>query len=112
MSKITAKEYLLQEENCNKEIIQVMEEYAALKVKEEKEWISVEDRLPENKSKVLVSCEHGVTMAEFTSFTNGNVMWWAATEIGTYEDSQDAKKVTHWMLLPELLKPVTVKKKN
>lgn len=31
-NKLTAKEYLLQEENCNKDIIQVMEEYAALKV--------------------------------------------------------------------------------
>ncbi len=37
MSKITAKEYLLQEENCSKDIIQVIEDFAALRVKEEKE---------------------------------------------------------------------------
>lgn len=37
MSKITAKEYLLQEENCSKDIIQVIEDFAALRVKEDKE---------------------------------------------------------------------------
>ncbi len=63
-------------------------------------WISVNENKPNNKDKVLVSCEHGVTMAEYTKFDNGNEMWWAVLCIGTYEDSGDAKQVTHWMPLP------------
>ena len=63
-------------------------------------WISVNETKPNNKDKVLVNCEHGVTMAEYTKFDNGNEMWWAVLYIGTYEDSGDAKQVTHWMPLP------------
>lgn len=44
---------------------------------------------PNNRDKVLVSCEHGVTMAEYTKFNNGNEMWWVVLCIGTYEDSGD-----------------------
>jgi len=64
-------------------------------------WISVREQKPNNKEIVLVSCEHGVTMAEYTKFDNGNEMWWAVLCIGTYEDSGDAEKVTHWMPLPK-----------
>ena len=63
-------------------------------------WISVDEQKPNNKDKVLVSCEHGVTMAEYTKFDNNNEMWWAVLCIGTYEDSGHAKQVTHWMALP------------
>ena len=63
-------------------------------------WIDVNEKKPNDKDKVLVSCEHGVTMAEYTKFDNGNEMWWAVLCIGTYEDSGDAKHVTHWMPLP------------
>jgi hypothetical protein len=63
-------------------------------------WINIEDKSPNNRDTVLVSCEHGVTMAEYT-FINGNTSWWAVVCIGTYEDSMQAKKVTHWMPLPE-----------
>ena len=63
-------------------------------------WISVTEQKPKNKDKVLVSCEHGVTLAEYTKFDNGNEMWWAILRIGTYEDGGDAEKVTHWMPLP------------
>ncbi len=58
-------------------------------------WISVTERLPEDNQKVMVSCEHGVTMAEFREFDNGNVLWLAVVNIGTYEDSSWAKSVTH-----------------
>jgi len=64
-------------------------------------WISVKDELPNGEEFVLVSCEHGVTMAEYTTFKNGNDMWFAVTRIGSYEDSQNAEKVTHWMPLPK-----------
>jgi hypothetical protein len=63
-------------------------------------WISVKENKPNNNDNVLVSCEHGVTMAEYTKLVNGNELWWAVLRIGTYEDSGDAKQVTHWMPLP------------
>ena len=63
-------------------------------------WISVRRQKPNNNDKVLVSCEYGVTLAEYTKFDNGNEMWWAIVHFGTYEDGGDAKKVTHWMPLP------------
>ncbi|CAB4219588.1 Domain of unknown function DUF551 [uncultured Caudovirales phage] len=66
----------------------------------EAKWISIEDGLPEVHIPVIVSCEHGVTMATYTSFPNGNSLWWAVTSIGTYEDSTNADNITHWMSLP------------
>lgn len=67
---------------------------------EESQWVRVEERLPENKSFVLINCEYGITLAEFTKFENGNTMWWAITAIGTYQDALEAENVTHWMPLP------------
>jgi hypothetical protein len=74
--------------------------HAKQKQEETNGWISVDDRLPEDKDKVLINCEHGVTLAEYTKFTNGNSMWWAIVAIGTYEDGANAKNVTHWQPLP------------
>jgi len=68
-------------------------------------WISVKKQKPQHKDKVLVICEHGVTMAQYTEFDNGNELWWAIVYIGTYEDSKKAEKVTHWMPLDKLPKP-------
>jgi hypothetical protein len=67
-------------------------------------WISVKERKPKNKENILISCEYGVTMAEYTTFENGNELWWAVTHIGCYDDGAEANKVTHWMPLPE--KPI------
>ena len=65
-------------------------------------WIEIkcEDDLPKDDGIYLIDCEHGVTMAEFSRYGNGNTSWWAVTAIGTYEDSEGAKKVTAWMPLP------------
>ena len=53
------------------------------------EWVSVEERLPEEKQRVIVRCEHVGTSV-------GWILWgkWM-TDIGP-----DAGKVTHWMPLP------------
>ena len=53
------------------------------------EWVSVEERLPEEKQRVIVRCERVGTSV-------GWILWgnWMA-DIGP-----DAGKVTHWMLLP------------
>ena len=53
------------------------------------EWVSVEERLPEEKQRVIVRCEHVGTSV-------GWILWgnWMA-DIGP-----DAGKVTHWMPLP------------
>ena len=54
------------------------------------EWVSVEDRLPEEKQRVIVRCERVGTSV-------GWILWgnWMA-DIGP-----DAGKVTHWMPLPK-----------
>jgi len=67
---------------------------------QQSEWVKVEERLPENNLIVMVSCEHGVTMATLQKFKNGSCLWWAVINIGTYEDSTNADYVTHWMPLP------------
>lgn len=53
------------------------------------EWVSVEERLPREKQRVIVRCERVGTSA-------GWIIWgdWM-TDIGP-----DAGKVTHWMPLP------------
>lgn len=53
-------------------------------------WIPVEERLPEEKQRVIVRCEHVGTSV-------GWILWgnWMA-DIGP-----DAGKVTHWMHLPQ-----------
>jgi hypothetical protein len=63
-------------------------------------WISVLEKKPKNKAIVLVNCEHGITIGEYTKFDNGNEMWWVILRIGTYEDAGGANEVTHWMELP------------
>ena len=54
------------------------------------EWVSVEERLPEEKQRVIVRCERVGTSV-------GWILWgnWM-TDIGP-----DAGKVTHWMPLPK-----------
>lgn len=54
------------------------------------EWVSVEERLPKEKQRVIVRCERVGTSV-------GWILWgnWMA-DIGP-----DAGKVTHWMPLPE-----------
>ena len=53
------------------------------------EWVSVEERLPEEKQRVIVRCERVGTSV-------GWILWgnWMA-DIGP-----DAGKVTHWMPIP------------
>ena len=53
------------------------------------EWVSVEERLPQEKQRVIVRCERVGTSV-------GWILWgnWM-TDIGP-----GAGKVTHWMLLP------------
>ena len=53
------------------------------------EWVSVEERLPKEKQRVIVRCEHVGTSV-------GWILWgnWMA-DIGP-----DPGKITHWMPLP------------
>lgn len=62
-------------------------------------WIPVEERLPEEKQRVIVRCERVGTSV-------GWILWgnWM-TDIGP-----GAGKVTHWMPLPEAPKEVTHEK--
>ena len=62
-------------------------------------WVSVKDRLPEEKQRVIVRCEHVGTSV-------GWILWgrWM-TDIGPH-----AGDVTHWMPLPKPPKEVTHEK--
>ncbi len=71
------------------------------------EWISVEDRLPEEEDVFFVMIHDG---SDFVA-TPG-VSWWSpdgvfietGEECGPYweiEDDYESYKVTHWMLIPE-----------
>lgn len=58
------------------------------------EWVSVEERLPENHAQVLMwSAKWNI--AEAGSYYNGR--FWVYSEIG---DEYIADDITHWMLLP------------
>ena len=62
---------------------------SALTLTPPNEWVSVEERLPEEKQRVIVRCEHVGTSV-------GWILWgrWM-TDIGPH-----AGDVTHWMPLP------------
>ena len=55
------------------------------------EWISVEDRLPETETSVLVCTERGYIFLSWAS--NEDVFWF-------YNEDED-DRVTHWQPLPE-----------
>ena len=58
------------------------------------EWVSVEERLPENNAQVLMwSAKWNI--AEAGSYYNGR--FWVYSEIG---DGYIADDITHWMSLP------------
>lgn len=67
------------------------------KLRKEREWISVKDRLPEEDSTVLIYTDHEtVLMGTFT--------WEKKFEVGNFSDYYDTWKledVTHWMPLPQ-----------
>jgi len=55
------------------------------------EWISVEERLPETETSVLVFTERGYIFSSWAS--NEDVFWF-------YNEDED-DRVTHWQPLPE-----------
>jgi hypothetical protein len=57
-------------------------------------WISVKDRLPDERTRVLVYGEFGVSMA----FLYGDNKHWY---IADTEDWDEVREVSHWMPLPE-----------
>jgi hypothetical protein len=68
------------------------------------EWISVEERLPENYRPVLVACE-GLTIGGYAPIAIGSYgggLWSLADADGTaYLTKYMRCTVTHWMPLPE-----------
>ena len=74
-------------QRCLSELQDILEEAPTLTPPNE--WVSVEERLPEEKQRVIVRCERVGTSV-------GWILWgnWM-TDIGP-----DAGKVTHWMPLP------------
>ena len=63
------------------------------------EWISVEERLPEENGHYLVYevCAHGGMVSLFEQHLNGRAIWYKYdSEYGDFE----VTGVTHWMPLP------------
>lgn len=67
-----------------------MEEYAKLAVS--KQWISVEERLPEKDGRVMVCYYTNETAERFFNFVEKNFY---------YDHVKITSIVTHWMPLPE-----------
>ena len=63
------------------------------------EWISVSDRLPENRTRCLVCRYGGVTKKRNVDILWFSHAWRVAPDYGVADDT-----VTHWMPLPELPK--------
>ncbi len=64
------------------------------------EWISVEDRLPPARKKVLIAYNRGVSIAE----RNGYLVDPTKTEPywrGVHGPKHSLRSVTHWMPLPD-----------
>jgi|HubBroStandDraft_4_1064222.scaffolds.fasta_scaffold32474_3 hypothetical protein len=67
-------------------------------------WISVNDRLPENEDVVAVICEYGIVSAYFCRSDDEyySNQWIINCPCGYLDNSPN--NVTHWMPLPELPK--------
>ena len=64
------------------------------------EWISVEDRLPEAETDVIVFCGGSVDILTYRYNRRGNACFMYQDECGYWEE-RFAPSVTHWMPLPE-----------
>ena len=66
---------------------------------EKRQWISVEDRLPEKDSRVLVyfrsAKNEGIEDCYFSGMRNRFVLY------HTFEEIPDGITITHWMPMPE-----------
>ena len=76
------------------ELVKVMQEGAKeiTSLKEqlaEREWVSVEDRLPEKGDLVITVSDHGDTSSLYSEYFEGTRFW-----------SKAFNNITHWMPLP------------
>ena len=55
----------------------------------EREWVSVEDRLPEKGDLVITVSDHGDTSSLYSEYFEGTKFW-----------SKAFNNITHWMPLP------------
>jgi len=67
------------------------------------EWISIEDRLPEDDVRVLLMTEKGFSVGAADHHDNVGVSWRIGNSMiaWDYEYNLDDLEVTHWMPLPE-----------
>ncbi len=66
------------------------------------EWISVEDRLPDNFASVLCHCKNSSTGGECATIGSCDKGFWFLQErVGGQSYPHHYYEVTHWMPLPE-----------
>lgn len=83
------------------------ERYVRLAEYEQRDWISVEDRLPNDCERVLVFTEQEniIEGAIFPTVNKSDYPYWLST-IGNKPIETEYGKVTHWRYLPETPKEV------
>ncbi len=67
------------------------------------EWISVEERLPEDNGDELIICTKDgiVGTGRYNNIGNKGLFSWMANEGSDFYDLGTDSRVTHWMPLPE-----------
>lgn len=81
------KEYFAHADECD---------FCAVGYCKQSEWISVEERLPEADTDVLViTCHGSFKVARCNIYHNGTLVLWMTN------DGLGEKAITHWMPLPE-----------
>ena len=83
------------------------ERYVRLAEYEQRDWISVEDRLPKNCKEVLIYTDKGniTTAMMFLTVNKSDYPYWLS-KIGNKPIETEYGKVTHWRYLPEPPKEV------
>jgi hypothetical protein len=65
-------------------------------------WISVKDKLPENKIVIVYTVHETMAMARCVQFSENNYQWNVFMQYGViYLHGREFYQITHWMPLPD-----------
>ena len=78
------------------------EKMTAKGYRKQSEWISVDERFPEEGDEIILCTEDGIVGAgRFFFLGEGHYFRWIAGEGSDFDDDFVETNVTHWMPLPE-----------